>query len=221
MFVNSSRTSSIDFIKSHTEIISNPLIPELSLYMVTENCPMWRMNEDDVAELGIEAPYWGFSWPGGHALARHIIDHPQLVKNKTILDFGTGAGIVAIAASIAGAKKVIACDTDPLALDATQLNASLNKVKIETCPENLIGTYDPQWEVILAADVCYEAQLTEEIAQWLHQMHGKRIEVLFADPKRGWLQQHSVREVAQYETPCDIDCRGTYLQNTYVYSWSS
>jgi predicted nicotinamide N-methyase len=213
--------SSIDFIKSHTEIISNPLIPELRLYMVTENCPMWRMDEADVERLGIEAPYWGFSWPGGHALARHIIDHPQIVKDKTVLDFGTGAGIVAIAASIAGAKRVIASDTDQLALDATQLNASLNKVKIETSLENFIGTYDPRWEIVLAADVCYEAQLTEEITKWLLQLHKQGIKVLFADPKRGWLQEHSVQEVAHYETPCDIDCRGNYLQNTYVYSWIS
>ena len=209
-----------EFIRQHTEVITNPFIPELKLHMITENCPMWRMNELDVTEMGIEEPFWGFSWPGGDALAKFVLEHPELVENKTVLDFGTGAGIVAIAACLAGASRVTASDTDPMALQATLLNARLNGVKIETSRKNFIGATTSQWDVILAADVCYEAEMTKDVTAWLSEMSAQGSRVFLADPKRGWLQEYAVEEIAHYETSCDVDCRGVYLQDTFIYSWS-
>jgi len=179
---------------------------------------MWSMNEKEVQELGIDSPYWGFVWPGGHALARYLLDHPETVNAKKVLDFGTGTGIVALAAAKAGAKHVLASDIDPLALTAVRLNADLNAVEIETTGQNFIDAHEYPWDVVLVADVCYEAQLTRQVTKWLYALNSRGVEVLIGDPKRGWLAVDALRELGQYETPSDIDCRGTYLQYTSVYS---
>jgi predicted nicotinamide N-methyase len=212
-------SATIEFIRSHTEVSSSPLIPELQLHMITDTCPMWRMDESGVAKLGISSPYWGFCWPGGHALARYLLDHPDTVRDKTVLDFGTGGGIAALAAGLSQANKVVASDTDSFALEAVKLNATLNHLEIETTDRDLIGEHSPDWNVILVADVCYEAALTQKITSWLEELYEQGVQILLADPNRGWLQQYSVEEVACYETPCDIDCRGTYTQDTFVYSF--
>lgn len=210
----------ISFIRQHTEIISPFSCPELSLHLITDTCPMWSMNENEVANLGIDAPYWGFVWPGGHALARYLLDHPNIVNGKRVLDFGTGTGIVALAAAKAGAKKVLASDIDSLALSAVDLNAELNAVEIETTDRNFIGTHETAWDIVLVADVCYEAQLASQVTKWLYDLNSRGVEILIGDPKRGWLAVDALRELGQYETPSDIDCRGTYLQYTSVYSLS-
>jgi len=207
------------FIRAHTERICSPNVPEILLHLVTENCDMWTMNEEQVAMLGISSPFWGFVWPGGHALARYLLDHPHIASKKTVLDIGTGAGIVAIAAALCGARRVIANDIDKLALVATQLNCELNHVKLETNEDDLVGTDNEDWDLIVAADMCYDSELTKQMASWLHTQTLKGKTVLFADPNRGWLQKYPVKAIAQYETPCDIDCRGHYLQTTFVYSF--
>ena len=208
-----------NFIRSHTEQISSPNVPEIKLNLVTENCEMWTMNEEQVAELGISSPFWGFVWPGGHALARYLLDHPHLTRDKTVVDIGTGAGIVAIAAALCGAKRVIANDIDEMALVATKLNCELNNVSMETNGEDLVGSDHKGWDVILAADMCYESILTKRMATWLLSQTNKGTRVIFADPNRGWLQKHPVEIIGQYETPCDIDCRGRYLQTTFIYNF--
>ena len=180
---------------------------------------MWTMNEEQVEKLGIASPFWGFVWPGGHALARYLLDHPHIVRDQTVLDIGTGAGIVAIAAALCEAKQVIANDVDELALVATKMNCELNNVTMETSKKDLVGSSDDNWDLIVAADMCYELELTERMTAWLREQTERGKTVIFADPNRGWLQNHPVEAVAQYETPCDIDCRGLYLQTTSIYKF--
>ncbi|HBM13208.1 MAG TPA: nicotinamide N-methylase, partial [Rhodospirillaceae bacterium] len=115
-------------IRENTKIMSPRLLPEMKLHLAQDDVPLYRMGEDELDALGIGTPYWAFAWAGGQALGRYILDNPQVVRGRKVLDFGAGSGMVAIAAAMAGAFDVIANDIDPVAADAMQMNADLNDV---------------------------------------------------------------------------------------------
>src|SRR5271169_6071565 len=113
----------VKFILENT-CVSNPVLcPELKLHLITDSCPLWRASLSEVEALAIGEPYWGFCWAGGQALARHILDQPEVVKGRRVMVFGCGCGIEAIAAAKSGAAMIMASDTDPFAIEATLLNA--------------------------------------------------------------------------------------------------
>ncbi len=116
------------FIAAHTTVAAAPLVPEIRLHLATEITPIWQASEAWLQQTGIEPPFWAFAWPGGQALARHVLDHPGLVAGRRVLDFAAGCGIAAIACALAGAASVEAAEIDPLAAAAIALNAALNGV---------------------------------------------------------------------------------------------
>lgn len=69
------------------------------------------------------------------------------VSGKTIIDFGCGSGILAVAAVLLGAKEAHAIDIDPQALTATQDNAQKNGVSAK------IKTYLPEQFTAFSADI--------------------------------------------------------------------
>src|SRR5215467_7887078 len=92
------------FIRANTALVTPPLVPEIKLHLATEVVPLWRLTEEELQAQGIPPPYWAFAWAGGQALARYILDHRDLVAGSAVLDFGSGSGLVAIAATLAGAS---------------------------------------------------------------------------------------------------------------------
>ncbi len=114
------------FLRANTVIGRPALVPEIALHLASEITPIWQATEAWLAETGIEPPFWAFAWPGGQALARHILDHPESVAGRRVLDFAAGGGIAAIAAARAGAAVVEAVEIDPLAVAAIRANAALN-----------------------------------------------------------------------------------------------
>ena len=131
------------------EVQPVPLCPEIRLRLLS---PSVDLDADARGVLGEHAPFWAFCWAAGAVLARHVLDRPDLVRGRSVVDFGCGSGVVAIAAALAGAKSVLACDCDPLALEAARVNAARNGVALDcaTAPE-------PR-AVLLASDVAYERQ---------------------------------------------------------------
>lgn len=149
------------------------LCPEFELWLVGDDVDLAGGCEE-LAEA--EAPpFWAFCWGGGQALARYVLDHPERVRNKHLVDLGTGSGIAALAAARAGAKTVIALDLDPIARRAAELNAEHNGVEIETS-----ATAPETWDLMLAADVLYETGLRD----WLMETARTRGPILLADPER-------------------------------------
>jgi len=100
-----------------------------------------------------DTPYWIFCWASGLAMAQWLLAEPQHVKDKVVLDFGAGSGVVAIAAKMAGAKRVICCDIDQVSLAACRENAKLNDVELEYLDDLYKAE---QVDVLLAADVLYD-----------------------------------------------------------------
>lgn len=140
--MSSSEAALVDFselIRRHTVVAAAPLVPEVRLHLITEACPLWHGSEEEARRAGLVEPYWAFAWPGGQALARHVLDHPELVRGKRVLDFGSGCAIEGIAAAMAGAAQVIAADIDPMAGQAAALNAALNGVHVDTSAHDYVG----------------------------------------------------------------------------------
>lgn len=203
-------------ILRETVVSRPPLAPELSLRLVTEACPLWRATEADLAILGIPEPYWAFAWPGGQALARHVLDHPERVRGRRVLDFGSGCAIEAIAALRAGASNVLAADVDPWAADAARLNAELNGASLEVTSADLLGR-DEGWDIVLVGDMFYEKELATRVSAWLQALAGRGAQVLIGDPGRGFFEASDAALLAEYDAPADVDVDGLYRRRTAVF----
>jgi predicted nicotinamide N-methyase len=127
------------FILAHTRLIATPLAPEIHLHLADEATDLWQKTEDELGRIGLPPPFWAFAWAGGQALARYILDHPELVAGRRALDFASGSGLVAIAAAKAGAASVEASEIDEFALAAIGLNAAQNGVSVAARAGDLIG----------------------------------------------------------------------------------
>ena len=192
-------TDPADFIRTHTVPGRAPLVPELLLYLAIEITPLWQATEDWLATRDLAPPFWAFAWPGGQALARHVLDHPALIAGRRVLDFAAGGGIAAIACARAGAALVEAAEIDPLAFAAIGLNAALNGVTVNAAQGDVIDGAG-RWDLILCGDVCYEAPMTARILPWL-RARARTATVLLADPGRAYLPRAGLARLARYAVP--------------------
>ena len=186
------------FIAANLPVTPAPLIPEIRLYTADEKSGLWRLAERD-CDFG--SPYWAHRWGGGLALARHVLDHPEAVAGRRVLDLGAGAGLIAIAAAKAGARRVIGADVDRYAIAAMGLNAALNDVAIETRLGDLANGAPPDVDVVLIGDLFYDALLAARIAFFLDRCLKAGIEALVGDPYRAPLPRERLRLLAKYSVP--------------------
>ncbi len=203
-------------VLEHTVAARPFLCPELELRLVTHECPLWYLREEDVHAMGWETPFWAFAWPGGQALARYVLDHPHLVSGRRVLDFGGGGAVEGIAAALAGASRVRVTDLDPVALAAASLNAARAGVTLETSGDDVVGDPLEGWDVVLAGDMFYDAELSARALDWLGGVAARGALVLLGDPNRGNVPDALVEALASYDAPFDTDPRGLHLRATRV-----
>jgi len=211
------RLDTAGFIRAQTAVTSPPLVPEIRLHLATEITPIWQATEATLAEANLPPPYWAFAWPGGQAIARHILDTPELVRGRVVLDFAAGSGLAAIAAAMAGATRAVANDIDLVAAQAIALNAVLNDVTVEIDGRDLLDRDDLGFDVVLAGDVCYERPMAERTTRWLRALARRGVEVLLADPGRAYLPTEGLVEVARYPVPTSLELEDRELRDTVVY----
>jgi len=188
------------FIRTHTRLLPVPYAPEIALHVAEEATELWQKTEDELAVIGLPPPFWAFAWAGGQALARYLLDHPQCVAGRHVLDFASGSGLVAIAAAKSGAARVEACDIDAFAVAAIGINAAANGVSLMATAEDLIGC-DAGWDVVCAGDVCYERDMAERVIAWLSTLSARGATVLIGDPGRSYLPKERLEAVASYQVP--------------------
>ncbi len=198
-----SEAAEANFVRTHTMYGSAPLVPEVRLLLASEITPIWHATEAWLAARNVDPPFWAFAWPGGQALARHVLDHPATVAGRRVLDFAAGCGIAAIACARAGAGAVEAAEIDRLAVAAIHANARANDVLLEAAPADLVGTAC-RWDLILCGDVCYEAPMTGRILPWLRAM-AATAEVWVADPGRAYLPHAGLHAFATYRVPTTLE----------------
>ncbi|WP_273205442.1 class I SAM-dependent methyltransferase [Marinobacter subterrani] len=126
----------------------------IALYLFDPTVLEGPLSHEEAQAVVAEPAYWSFCWASGQVLANWILDNPHWVAGKRVLDFGSGSGIVAVAAALAGARESVACDIDPAALDAAKANAGLNGVSVTLC--NDWASRPDGLDVVAAADVLYD-----------------------------------------------------------------
>ena len=186
------------FILEHTTAAAAPIVPEISLRTGGLSMPLWEAAALADPRPAVPPPYWAWAWAGGQALARHVLDHPGLVRGRRVADIGCGGGIVAIAAALAGATSVSAIDLEIFAIEACRLNAEANGVTLELEEADPIGT-DAGWDVVLVGDLWYEPELAARMAPWLRALAARGALVLTGDPGRAHLPVTGLEELARYE----------------------
>jgi len=188
------------FLRANTAVGPAPLVPEISLHLATEITPIWQATEAWLEREGVAPPFWAFAWPGSVAMARLLLDRPELVRGKRVLDFAAGCGLAAIAAARAGAASVEAAEIDPLALAAIGLNAALNGAEVSALAGDVVGT-PCRWDRVIAGDVCYEAPMARRILPWLRGLAAAGAEVWLADPGRAYVPSGGLETVARIPVP--------------------
>jgi len=183
-------------VRSGTSWAAVPFVPEIRLLTAAEPFGLWDLSARDAP------PFWAFPWAGGQALARHVLDHPETVRGRRVLDAASGSGLVAIAAARAGAASVIAGDLDPNSVAAIGINACANDAATVTARVLDFAADDPSGaQVVLAADVFYQRELAELALRFLRRATREGADVFVADPGRAFLPTDALTPLASYEVP--------------------
>jgi predicted nicotinamide N-methyase len=197
-------------VLAHTDLRRPDAVPEIELHLVEDIVGLWKVTgEDD------PPPFWAVAWLGGQALARYVLDVPGEVRGRRVLDLGSGSGLVAIAARLAGAAHVLAADIDPFCVHAIALNAAHNDVAVDVTVEDLLEQDPPDVDVVLAGDVWYERDMAERVMSWLARTDAR---VLLGDPGRAYLPQDGWHELASYDIATSRDLEGVESKKVRVFS---
>ena len=208
-----------DFIVANTRLQRPPHVPEIQLHLADEITPIWKLTEEALEQIGLPPPFWAFAWAGGQALARYLIDNPDVVAGKRVIDFAAGSGLVGIAAMLAGAKEVLCADIDAYCEAAVALNAQANGVACAFTLDNLLDAPAPAWaQVILAGDICYEKPLAERVLAWLAAARGAGATVLIGDPGRSYFPRTGLAKLAEYQVPTARELEDMAVKKTAVWA---
>jgi predicted nicotinamide N-methyase len=127
-------------------------------------------------------PYWAELWPSGVALAAVVTTLD--VRGKRVLELGAGLGLPSLAAALGGGD-VLATDWADEAVELLRANARRNGIALRAErarwdeAEPLVA--GAPWDIVLGADLLYEARNAEQLAALLPRLGG---EILLAEPGR-------------------------------------
>ncbi|HTX27793.1 MAG TPA: 50S ribosomal protein L11 methyltransferase [Streptosporangiaceae bacterium] len=192
-----------EMIAELTELRRVPLVPEIWLHQAGEPVSVWQRVEQATGQTGLDPPFWAFAWPGGQAMARYLLDHPETAAGRQVIDLASGSGLVAIAAARAGAAAVTAYDVDPLAAAAITMNATANDVAVRAVCADILGQDDLPGgvDLLLVADAFYERDLACRVMRFLGRARACGVAVLVGDFGRAYLPRDCLRPLAAYDVP--------------------
>lgn len=235
-------------IRKNTQFVRSQMVPEFGIHGITPDMKIWYQPSDKLPNDFFAKnpdPYWAIFWPGGQILSRYILDFPSWVKNRRVLDLGTGCGALTLASIMAGCKSVIANDIDALSLAAVLLNMETNNLncdKVKITKNNFLEgdlkenatDLASQTDVLLVGDMYFDEILGDRLSQLLlHYMSNSFNEseqkmVLIGDPDRWYLkgkrEKHvknssdSLTCVAKYELSNEIKAQNYGLTQGFVYT---
>jgi predicted nicotinamide N-methyase len=194
-------SSGQEMVRANTRLRSVALVPEIRLYQASEPIGVWQRTERAAGRTGLDPPFWAFAWAGGQALARYLLDHPEAVKDRRVIDIASGSGLVAIAAARAGAAAVTGYDIDPLAIAAITLNAAANGAKVLAVQADVLDAGDLRPEVLLVADAFYERELARRVTRFAERGQAQGADVLIGDFGRAYLPRDRLTPLAAYDVP--------------------
>jgi predicted nicotinamide N-methyase len=201
-------------VRAHTQVRRPSLVPEVRLHVADDVVALWEAMEDVAGGAGEDPPFWAAAWPGGQALARAVLDRAVPVAGRRVLDLGSGSGLVAVAAVLAGARHVLASDVDPFSRTAVGVNAVLNGVSGISVTGDVLDREPPAVDVVLAGDVCYDREMTGRVLPFLDRARGRGCEVLVGDPGRPYLPHERLEPVTVLDVP---ETEGSGVRRTTVW----
>jgi predicted nicotinamide N-methyase len=205
------------FVLEHTGLARVPFVPEIRTYQADDAIALWEITEERHGGPGLAPPFWAFPWAGGQALARYVLDHPELVSGQTVLDLAAGSGLVGLAASLAGARSVVANEVDPYAIAAIGLNAIANEREIRTYQGNLLVESVTDADVVLAGDVFYNRDMAAAMFGFLRAAHDNGAVVLVGDPGRAYVPTAELVAAATYDVPVIRDLEDVDVKESTVW----
>ena len=205
------------FVRGHTGLAPVPLVPEIRTYQADDAIALWEITEELHGGRGLAPPFWAFPWAGGQALARYVLDHPDLVAGRSVLDLAAGSGLVALAASLAGARSVVANEIDPYAIAAIRLNAAANAREIQPYQGNLLVETATDADVVLAGDVFYNRDMAAAMLRFLRAARDRGAVVLAGDPGRAYVPTDDLVQVASLTVPVIRDLEDVDVKETNVW----
>ena len=195
-------TAATEIIRGSTRLGPVPLVPEIRLYQASEPMSVWQHTEQATGRTGLDPPFWAFAWAGGQALARYLLDHPETVTGRHVIDVASGSGLAAIAAIRVGAATITAYDIDPLAVAAIAVNADANGVAIPAvCTDVLSGLPPDGTDLVLVADAFYERDLAAQVLRFAERSQARGAAVLAGDFGRAYLPRARLAPLASYDVP--------------------
>ncbi len=203
------------FIRRHTRLEPVPDRPDVRLQLGDDVMVIMALAGKELGQSDPPLPFWAFPWAGGLALARYLVDHPDVVAGRRVLDIATGSGLCAIVAMRAGAESVHAYDIDPLAGAAVALNAKANDVRVSFSLEDPLDAPPPPCDVVLAGDVCYEETMSGRMIAWLREADRKGARVLIGDPGRAYLPA-DLERLAAYRVQTSRELESTESRTSRV-----
>jgi predicted nicotinamide N-methyase len=213
------KTDPTQFILDNTSVMTPPHVPEIRLHLADEAHDLWLKTEDELSEIGLPPPFWAFAWAGGQGLARYVLDHPQAVAGKRVVDFASGSGLVAIAAAKAGAASVLAVDIDPWTKTAVELNSRLNDAALAFSDADIIGA-SLDADVLLAGDVFYDKGFADRLMPWFEALAAAGVAILVGDPGRAYCPRERMRSLATYQVPVTRALEDAEVKKTTVWQFS-
>jgi predicted nicotinamide N-methyase len=206
-------------IAAGTRLAPVPLVPEIRLHLAGDPISLWQRTEEDSGRTGLDPPFWAFAWAAGQALARYLLDHPETVRGRIVIDIASGSGLVAIAAAMAGAAAVTAYDIDPLATAAIEVNAAANAVTVRTvCADVLDDLPPPGTGLVLVADAFYQRDLATRVMRFARRAQARGATVLAADFGRAYLPRNRLMPLAAYDVPGQRVTEDTDTKHTTVWT---
>lgn len=204
------------FIRENTRLSAPTHCPELVLHLADDAVTLWEMTEEELGRMGLEPPFWAFAWAGGQALARYVLDHPETVRGRSVLDVASGSGIVAIAAMKAGAASAVAADIDAFAAEAAALNAAVNDVALATRSDNPLLA-PAREDVVLVGDLFYDRDIAATLLAWLKDARARGADVIVGDPRRYYFPSDEFTLLAEYEVAVTRALEDSEVKRTGVW----
>jgi predicted nicotinamide N-methyase len=205
------------FVRANTRLLAPPLVPEIRLHLADESVPIWLKTEEELGEINVPPPYWAFAWAGGQALARYLLDHPHCCKGQNVIDLGAGSGLTAIAATMTGAKSVLAADIDAFALAACRVNAEANAVAFDVTNADLLAAPQRNTGVVLIGDLFYERNLADRVLAYIDAAKAAGAAVYIGDPQRDYFPPDRFTLLATYQVPVTRDLEDSEVKETAVW----
>jgi predicted nicotinamide N-methyase len=210
----------LEIIQGYTRLDAVPLVPEIRVHQAGEPIDLWENTELATGRSGLDPPFWAFAWAGGRALARYLLDHPEVVRGRHAVDVASGSGLVAIAAAKAGAATVTAYDIDELAVAAIGVNARANGAAVRAIRADILddGLPAPAADLVTVADAFYESNLAARVTGFLVQARARGAAILAGDFGRTYLPRTMLVPVQSYDVPGLRMIEGSDVKRTTIWT---